>query len=220
MRWLGLFLCVCTFAWAGESVLLTSGSRLQADRHEVEGGRVRLYNGTGFIELDAAMVRGFEADEAVPPATGPAPSQLPSAAPADPPARTPQEMADAAADRYGVPRWLVRSIMAAESGFQPHAVSSKGAIGLMQLMPGTALELGADPNDPAQNVDAGARYLRQLIVKYSGKLWHVAAAYNAGPGAVDKYKTGVPPYRETMQYVNRIDRAYRQAAKADLQGTR
>ncbi len=111
---------------------------------------------------------------------------------------SPQELADAAADRYGLPRELVRSVMAAESGFQPWAVSPKGAIGLMQLMPETAQALGADPHDPAQNVDAGARYLRDLLEKYNYGLRHALAAYNAGPGAVDKYN-GVPPYRETDQ---------------------
>jgi soluble lytic murein transglycosylase-like protein len=75
----------------------------------------------------------------------------------------------------------------------------------MQLMPSTAQELGADANDPADNVDAGTRYLRDLLLKYNGGLWHALAAYNAGPGAVDKYN-GVPPYRETILYIKRIDR--------------
>jgi soluble lytic murein transglycosylase-like protein len=119
----------------------------------------------------------------------------------------PVELADAAADKYGLPRLLVRSVMAAESGFQADAVSPKGAIGLMQLMPSTAQGLGADPHDPAQNVDAGVRYLRDLLNRYDGGLWRALAAYNAGPGAVDKYH-GVPPYRETIDYVTRIDRAY------------
>ena len=79
----------------------------------------------------------------------------------------------------------------------------------MQLMPDTARMLGADPNDPAQNVDAGTRYLRDLLVKYDGGLWHALAAYNAGPGAVDKYNW-VPPYRETIDYVRRIGKSYTQ----------
>jgi soluble lytic murein transglycosylase-like protein len=123
-------------------------------------------------------------------------------------------MADAAADRYGLPRSLVRSVMGAESGFQPRAVSPKGAIGLMQLMPGTAQTLGIDPQDPAQNVDGGTRYLRDLLLHYNGQLWHALAAYNAGPGAVDKSPDGLPPYRETLQYVNRIDKAFRQGEPA------
>jgi soluble lytic murein transglycosylase-like protein len=119
-------------------------------------------------------------------------------------------LADAAADRYGLPRELVRSVMAAESGFQPLAVSPKGAIGLMQLMPGTAQALGANPYDPAQNVDAGARYLRDLLAKYNYGLRHALAAYNAGPGAVDKYN-GVPPYRETINYIGRIEKKLKAA---------
>ena len=102
--------------------------------------------------------------------------------------------------------------MSAESASRPGAVSPKGAIGLMQLMPSTAKELGADPRDPAQNVDAGTRYLRDLLVKYDYRLWHALAAYNAGAGAVQKYN-GVPPYRETIHYVNRIDKAYRKSGE-------
>ena len=123
-------------------------------------------------------------------------------------APTLHELADAAADKYGLPRKLVRSVMAAESAFQPNAVSPKGAIGPMQLMPATARELGVDPHDPVQNIDGGARYLRDLLEKYDYGLWHALAAYNAGPGAVDKYH-GVPPYPETINYVNKIDRAFR-----------
>jgi soluble lytic murein transglycosylase-like protein len=112
---------------------------------------------------------------------------------------------DAAADKYGLPRDFVRSVVKAESAFRPHAVSPKGAIGLMQLMPGTARELGANPHDPAQNVDAGTRHLRDLLLKYDGGVYRALAAYNAGEGAVSKYK-GVPPYRETVNYISRIVR--------------
>ena len=195
-------------ALAGESAILASGSRLHVDRHEIEDGKVRLYNGTGFIEMEAAFVKGFEADEpapapAAPPVAPPAPAPAPVAA-------SPTELADAAADKYGLPRSLVRSVMHAESGSQVNAVSPKGAIGLMQLMPGTARDLGVDPKDPAQNVDGGTRYLRDMLRLYDWRLWHALAAYNAGPGAVNKSKDGIPPYSETIRYVNRIDKAYRQ----------
>jgi len=193
--------------------VLSSGSRLHVDRHEVEGSRLRLYNGTGFIEIEAALVRGFEPDEPVPALPQPGVATAPAAAP------TPEELADEAADRYGLPRKLVRSVMAAESANQPQALSPKGAIGLMQLMPGTARDLGVNPNDPAQNVDGGTRYLRDLLLQYNGQLWHALAAYNAGPGAVSKSRDGLPPYRETLRYVNRIDREFRKATEPADGGT-
>ena len=207
MRFLGLFLSLAAgAAFAGEYAVLASGARLRANRHEADGARVRLYSGAGFVEMDAASVRGYEVEEYVPPGRPLGPAARP--APVASPAPSPAELADAAADKYGLPRRLVRSVMAHESGFQPRAVSPKGAVGLMQLMPSTARALGADPHDPAQNVDAGARYLRRLLVKYNGGLWRALAAYNAGPEAVDKYGS-VPPYRETMHYVRKIDQDYR-----------
>jgi len=179
------------------------------DRHETEAGKVRLYNGTGFIELNAAQVNSFDVEEALPAPPSVPQGPVPEAAQAIRPELSVAELADAAADKYGLPRKLVRSVIAAESAFQPNARSPKGAIGPMQLMPETAKDLGVDPHDPAQNVDAGTRYLRDLLQRYDYDLWHALAAYNAGPGAVDKYR-GVPPYRETRSYVNRIDRAYKQ----------
>jgi soluble lytic murein transglycosylase-like protein len=209
MRFPGLLLLlIAGAAFAGESVVLTTGARMHVDRHETDGEKVRLYDGTGYIEIDSVKVRGFEADEPAPAAPVAAVPSLPPAPALQVPTLSPRELADSAADKYGLPRKLVNSVMAAESGFQLKAVSPKGAIGLMQLMPATAATLGVDPNDPVQNVDAGARYLRDLLVKYDGMLWHALAAYNAGPGAVDKYN-GVPPYRETIDYVKRIDTAYK-----------
>ena len=206
MRLIGLILLSAIPVFAGETAILASGSRLHVERHEVDGGKIRLFNGTGYTELPATQVQAFEPDE-------PALSAPVSATPAEPEppvisvAPSPRDLADAAADKYGVPRKLVRSVIAAESGFRPNAVSPKGAIGLMQLMPPTAQELGADPHDPAQNVDAGTRYLRDLLLKYDGRLWHALAAYNAGTGAVKKYQ-GIPPYAETIQYINRVTRDY------------
>jgi soluble lytic murein transglycosylase-like protein len=197
-------------AFAGEYAVFASGSKLHVDRHETSGDKVRLYNADGYIEMDAVAVRGFEAEEYVPPAPAPAGWQAEACPTKAQPALSPAQLADAAADKYGLPRRLVRSVISRESDFQPRAVSPKGAIGLMQLMPATAEALGADPRDPAQNVDAGTRYLRDLLEKYDGGLWHALAAYNAGPGAVDKYQ-GVPPYRETINYVGKIDRDLKKA---------
>jgi soluble lytic murein transglycosylase-like protein len=205
MRFLGLFLCLtAATAFAGEYAVLSTGKRLHADRHEAAEGRVRLYSGAGYIELSASQIQGFEPDEAKPASASPA-APVVAAVPAPRTQASPAELADAAADKYGLPRELVRSVMSAESGSNPRAVSPKGAIGLMQLMPATAKDLGVDPHDPAQNVDAGVRYLRDLLVKYNFGLWHALAAYNAGEGAVQKYR-GVPPYQETIGYINRIAR--------------
>jgi soluble lytic murein transglycosylase-like protein len=222
MRRLGLvFLLAANFATAGEYAVLSSGARLRVARHEADGAKVRLYHDGGVVELDAAQVSGFEPAEDPPAApvadvavVQPPPpfSVTPAAQPEDP-----LLLADAAADKYGLPRALVRSVMSAESGSRATAVSPKGAIGLMQLMPATAQDLGADPWDPAQNVDAGTRYLRDLLEKYDGGLWHALAAYNAGPGAVDKYR-GIPPYRETIRYIGTIQRKFDQASRSETAG--
>ncbi len=110
--------------------------------------------------------------------------------------------ARAAARRYGIPEDLFLRLVQQESGWNPGARSHKGATGLAQLMPGTAAKLGVDPHDPVQNLHGGARYLRMMYNQFGN--WRLAlAAYNAGPGAVQKYN-GIPPYRETRNYVRII----------------
>lgn len=112
------------------------------------------------------------------------------------------EMARAAARKHGVPEDLFLRLVNQESRFKPQARSHKGAIGLAQLMPGTAKQLGVDPHDPRQNLEGGARYLRMMYDEFGS--WRLAlAAYNAGPGAVKKHG-GVPPFRETRNYVKKI----------------
>jgi hypothetical protein len=206
-------LVVCSFpALAGEYAVLNTGFRIHADRHEAVGDVVKLHTATGTVEFPAAQIVAFEQEEYVKP---PEPEK-PASEQAPPVTLSPQQLVEQAALKHGLKPEFVRSVAASESAFRTNAVSPKGALGLMQLMPGTAAELGVNPKDPAQNAHGGAMYLRQLLDKYKGKPDAVRlalAAYNAGPGAVAKYGT-VPPYRETQQYVDRVVNRYLKAVKA------
>ncbi len=133
-------------------------------------------------------------------AMGPAPAGLPAAGGATPYAA---EISSAAA-RNGVDPGLLTGLIRAESNFNPSATSPAGAQGLAQLMPGTAAGLGVtNPLDPAQSIEGGARYLRQQLDRFGGDATKALAAYNAGPGAVERFG-GVPPYPETQNYVRRV----------------
>jgi soluble lytic murein transglycosylase-like protein len=199
--------------------VLRTGFRLHADRHERMGDLVRLHTGSSFIDVPAKDIARFEIEEYVPPP--PPPPAPPVTAVADPAPQqaTPEELLADAATAHGLRPEFVRSVAAVESAYQPGAVSPKGAIGLMQLMPGTAKELGVDPHDPAENADGGVRYLKELLLRYAGTKDPVRlalAAYNAGPGAVDRYRN-IPPYRETQAYVEKVLRKYLAELKASGQ---
>jgi len=190
-------LLLASQAFAAEYAVLATGFTVRIDRHEAVGAVVRLHMNGGFVEMPAAAVERFEAE---------APKPEPAPATAAVKAKNSAELVEDAARRYGLPPGFLRSVARAESGLRADAVSPKGAIGIMQLMPATAQVLGADPTDPAQNVEAGTRYLSTLLLKYKDDPYQVRkalAAYNAGPGAVDRYH-GVPPYRETVEYVERV----------------
>jgi hypothetical protein len=213
--------------WAGENIVLRTGFTLAADRHEVDGGTIRIYSGDGMTEMAVGLVARVETIETpvveapVAPVTHLAPLASvpePQAALPKVPELTPAQLAEAAALKYSLPAAFVSSVMRAESGFNPAALSPKGAIGLMQLMPGTARDLGVDPHKPAENAEAGARYLHDLLAKYEDRPDQVQlalAAYNAGPAAVEKYH-GVPPYRETREYIIRVLKDWNPPASAPV----
>jgi len=187
-------------ASAAEMANLQNGFAIRHARHEVRGSVTRLYlaeTPDSYIDVPTAEILGFEEIE-IP--VGPAP------APAPLPAVSLDEMVSAASTRNNIDRDLILSVIRAESGFNPDAVSPRGAQGLMQLMPQTAARLGVqNALDPATNVEGGTRYLGQLLARYHNNLLLALAAYNAGPQRVEQYR-GVPPFRETRVYVARIIR--------------
>ncbi len=184
-----------------EIVYLASGRTMSVRSHRVEGDTLVLaLRGGGEISCSRALVDRIVPDEV--------PYPEPGAAEASAPAPEAQggvpfrEVIEEAAGVWGVDADLVRAVIEVESAFEPRAVSAKGAMGLMQLMPATARQYGvADLFDPRANIDAGTRHLRTLLDRYDLSL--ALAAYNAGAGAVDRYG-GVPPYRETKDYVRRV----------------
>jgi soluble lytic murein transglycosylase-like protein len=119
-----------------------------------------------------------------------------------------EEIIQNASEKYNVDADLVKAVIQNESNYDPNAVSSAGALGLMQLMPATAANLGVEnPMDPEENIEGGVKLLRELLNQFGGNLTNVVAAYNAGAGAVQQYG-GIPPYQETQTYVNRVLSTY------------
>jgi soluble lytic murein transglycosylase-like protein len=199
-------------AWAGELAILNNGFSIRSERHVPVGAITRLYlssDGKSYTDLPTADIHHFEEDLSQPTPVEPAPSLLP------PPKPTLNEVVTATGIQHRIDPDLIRSMIHAESNFNTKAHSSKGAQGLMQLMPQTAKNLGvSNVYDAQENIDGGTRYLKQLLELYNYDLVKTLAAYNAGPGRVSKYR-GVPPYRETQMYIRKIILDYNRKKLAD-----
>ncbi len=202
------------FLFAAEEIVLHTGFRLPADRHEVVGENLRLHTASGTVEIPRSSVASIEKVEPVPlPPAAPAPPPPPPAPAAAAPPAAPKNARDLlleAAGKTGLPPEILLSVAKIESAFQTNARSPKGAIGVMQLMPDTARALNVNPHDTQENIEGGARLLRDLLVQYENypdQVYRALSAYNAGPGAVRKYN-GIPPYQETRQYVEKVLNEY------------
>ena len=201
-----ILLSTCVPARA-DYVVLRSGARLNVTGYEILGNRYRLHIQGGVAEVPIEDIVAIEPEEIFTPSTEPLTEKTPF-----------QKLIHDAAARYHLDPTLIHSVIAIESNFDPKAVSRKNARGLMQLMPRTAELMGVkDSFDPGQNIDGGSHYLSDLLKKYKNDLTLALAAYNAGPDSVDKYGRRVPPYLETMKYVQRIAKTYAKL-KADAAG--
>jgi soluble lytic murein transglycosylase-like protein len=194
---LAALLALSASAFAADLAVLRNGFSIRHQRREVMGAITRLYfesgKQSGWIDVPTAEVTSYQREEVEPT------DASPPARAADIPA-----LVDAAGDRHQVDPDFINSVIKAESSFNPRARSPKGAQGLMQLMPATAAKLGVmDAYEPGVNIEGGTRYLRQLLEQYHGDAIKALAAYNAGPQRVQQYQ-GVPPYRETRNYVRRV----------------
>ena len=212
---------LCPLAHAAEHVTLRNGFELDCVRSEAVGNKVRLYlrekgptasnsisTGTNYLEVAAGAIIRVET---IADAPQPAPTVKSTTVTTGTDTPTPAEMHEMLAHAgtvHHIDTDLLASVMKAESGGQVRAVSRTGARGLMQLMPGTASEMGVqDAFRPDQNIAGGTAYLDELLTRYRDNIALALAAYNAGPGAVDRYH-GVPPYRETKEYVTRVIREF------------
>lgn len=200
-------------AWAGQVAVLGNGFSIRYDHQAVLNQTTRLFLTSGnssYVDVPTAEILRFEKDTA-PPQTAPRHADA---------SQDVNAAVSAASARHQLDSDFISSVIHAESGFNPHAVSPKGAEGLMQLMPGTASKLGVEnPFDPTTNVDGGTQYLRELLDYYHGDMAKALAAYNAGPQRVAHYH-GVPPYRETHAYVARIIREFNRKKLAEQRAER
>jgi soluble lytic murein transglycosylase-like protein len=215
--------CVCPSARAIEHVTLKNGFEVDCVRREPFGDKVRLYlAGSGTSAADDSNYLEVSADSVVrvdTVAEVPLPATIKPVQPTSVMAPTKEElhqMLAHAGAAHNIDEDLLASVVRAESGGQVKAVSRTGARGLMQLMPATASAMGVDDAfQPEQNIAGGAAYLDELLIRYHDNMALALAAYNAGPAAVDKYH-GVPPYRETREYVVRVIREFNRRKQTAL----
>jgi soluble lytic murein transglycosylase-like protein len=218
---LGLFFGIALAAisgFAADVAVLTNGYTIRHEHRQVVGTATRLYLGkdsSSYVDIPTNEIQSFEKDLTPVPAPAAAPNlvagktqNVPIAVQQKlPPLLKPEQVNDlvnSAGDRHHIDPDFINSVIHAESGFNSHALSPKGAQGLMQLMPNTASALGVtNAFDPGANVEGGTRYLRELLERYNYDVVKALAAYNAGPMRVDHYH-GVPPYYETQAYIARI----------------
>jgi hypothetical protein len=195
------------FAVGADLALLRNGFSIRHERREVVGSVTRLYLGAdrdGYVDVPTIEIDRFEKD-----LSAPAEGKMPDSS------QPINETINAASSRHHLDPDLINSLIHAESGFNPRALSPKGAQGLMQLMPQTASSLGVvNSFDPGDNLEGGTRYLRELLERYNFDLIKALAAYNAGPQRVEQYH-GVPPYYETQAYVARIIRDFNRKKLAE-----
>jgi hypothetical protein len=196
---------------SAEIVFMTSGGTLSVKGHKTDGDFVILtLRGGGEVTCEKSLIDKIVPDEVPHPEPVPAQAEQAQAAPlqAQPSGLLKDsvyaELIASAAEAHGVNPLLVQALIQVESNYQPRARSSRGAMGLMQIMPATAREYRVrNAYDPKSNIDAGIRKLKGLLEKFGSDVTLALAAYNAGEGAVQKYN-GIPPYRETQNYVSRI----------------
>lgn len=197
------FFCVVPASRA-EYVALRSGMRLHVTGYELIGEKYKLQIAGGVVEVPVEEVVSIEPEDSF--------VSLPAPVAVTAPFR---EIVKTVAAKYNVDADLITSVIAAESNFDPKAVSKRNARGLMQLLPETAARFGVQNIfDPQENIDAGTHYLRDLLQRYNNDLVLALAAYNAGPEKVQLFGT-VPPYRETVSYIRRVKRGY-EKSKAGL----
>jgi soluble lytic murein transglycosylase-like protein len=217
-------LAVCPFAQAVEHVTLKNGFELDCVRREAIGDRVRLYfagkdatrGDSNYLEVAADSVVRVETVADAPESSASPKMPSPLSVMTAPTKEEMHEMLAHAGAAHHIDEDLLASVVRAESGGQVRAVSRTGARGLMQLMPGTASAMGVDDAfKPDENIAGGTAYLDALLTRYHDNVALALAAYNAGPGAVDKYH-GIPPYRETREYVARVIREFNRRKQMTL----